>query len=106
MRNLLHTRAKKGSQAHRLQPSDSSGVNPDHLSYFEMLGKLIGVRLWHGEVLPLRLTLPFLKQLLFQLLLERRAATFKKQMANDNRQTDVHLHLRQLAKKLRACALF
>jgi hypothetical protein len=45
MRNLLQTRAKEGSQAHRLQPSDSSGANPDHPSYFEMLGKLVGVSL-------------------------------------------------------------
>jgi ankyrin repeat protein len=71
MCNLLQTKATEGdqAQAHRLQPSDSSDVNPDHLSYFEMLGKLIGLALLHGEILPLRLTIPFLKQLL-QLELE------------------------------------
>ena len=40
MRNLLVCMSTEGAHAHRLQPSSSSGVNPDHLSYFEMLGKL------------------------------------------------------------------
>jgi hypothetical protein len=65
---LLETRASDGSHAHRMQPSESSGrVNPDHLAYFEMLGKLIGVALMQaGGCLCIRFTIPFLKQLLGQ----------------------------------------
>jgi ankyrin repeat protein len=63
---LLESRASDGDHAHRMQPSESSGkVNPDHLAYFEMLGKLIGVALMQaGGCLCIRFTIPFLKQLL------------------------------------------
>jgi hypothetical protein len=63
---LLESCASDGDHAHRMQPSESSGkVNPDHLAYFEMLGKLIGVALMQaGGCLCIRFTIPFLKQLL------------------------------------------
>jgi len=61
---LLSCVEQKGPHAHRVQPNPESGINPDHLSYYEMLGKLIGVGLLQGGCLPVRFTMPFLKQLL------------------------------------------
>ena len=58
----------QGDQACRLQPLPDSDINPDHLSYLEMMGKLIGMVLLHGECMhdQVRFTRPFLKQLLRQ----------------------------------------
>jgi len=65
-RALLQSVQHEGPNAHRLQPSPVSDVNPDHLAYFEMLGTLVGVGIYQGGCLPVRFTLPFLKQLLRQ----------------------------------------
>eukprot|EP00935_MAST-01C_sp_MAST-1C-sp1_P001441 g1441.t1 len=63
-RCLLVTQTTEGEHAHRVQPTPWSGVNPDHLSYFEMLGKLVGVGLMQNTCVPVRFTMPFLKQLI------------------------------------------
>jgi len=51
-----------------LHPASRSGVQPDHLEYFDLVGKLIGVALSSGTVLPARFSTPLLKGLLGQRL--------------------------------------
>lgn len=40
------------------------GVNPDHLSYFHFVGRILGIAVFHGHCLDAGFTLPFYKQLL------------------------------------------
>ena len=47
-----------------LQPSPSSSLNDTHISYFELIGKVIGLALLHGETVPMRFSTPFLKRIL------------------------------------------
>lgn len=47
-----------------LQPSPSSDVNETHISYFELIGKVVGLALLHGETVPMRFSTPFLKRIL------------------------------------------
>ena len=49
-----------------LQINPDSSVNPDHLSYFHFVGRIIGMALFHGHYLDGGFTLPFYKQLLGQ----------------------------------------
>jgi E3 ubiquitin ligase SMURF1/2 len=50
------------------QPLKSSlrilGINPDHLSYFHFVGRILGIAVFHGHCLDAGFTLPFYKQLL------------------------------------------
>lgn len=41
-----------------------SGINPDHLSYFHFVGRILGIAVFHGHCLDAGFTLPFYKQLL------------------------------------------
>jgi len=41
-----------------------TGVNPDHLSYFHFVGRILGIAVFHGHCLDAGFTLPFYKQLL------------------------------------------
>ncbi|XP_060071708.1 E3 ubiquitin-protein ligase SMURF2-like [Ylistrum balloti] len=47
-----------------LQINADSGVNPEHLSYFHFVGRIIGMAIFHGHYLDGGFTLPFYKQLL------------------------------------------
>ncbi|XP_013415244.1 E3 ubiquitin-protein ligase SMURF2-like isoform X1 [Lingula anatina] len=47
-----------------LQINADSGVNPEHLSYFHFVGRIIGMAIYHGHYLDGGFTLPFYKQLL------------------------------------------
>ncbi|KAK2152110.1 hypothetical protein LSH36_339g01013 [Paralvinella palmiformis] len=47
-----------------LQINPDSGINPEHLSYFHFVGRVIGVAVFHCHYLDGGFTLPFYKQLL------------------------------------------
>lgn len=47
-----------------LQINPDSGVNPEHLSYFHFVGRILGIAVFHNHVLDGGFTLPFYKQLL------------------------------------------
>lgn len=47
-----------------LQINPDSGVNPEHLSYFHFVGRIIGLAIFHGHYLDGGFTLPFYKHLL------------------------------------------
>lgn len=47
-----------------LQINTDSGVNPDHLSYFHFVGRILGIAVFHGHCLDGGFTTPFYKQLL------------------------------------------
>ena len=47
-----------------LQINPDSAVNPDHLSYFHFVGRVIGLALFHGHYIDGGFTLPFYKMLL------------------------------------------
>lgn len=51
-----------------LQPSPTSDVQTEDIKYFELIGKVAGLALLHGEVLPMRLSTPFLKRILGHVL--------------------------------------
>lgn len=47
-----------------LQINADSGVNPEHLSYFHFVGRILGMAVFHGHHLDGGFTTPFYKQLL------------------------------------------
>lgn len=47
-----------------LQINPDSGVNPEHLSYFHFVGRIIGLAIFHGHYLDGGFTMPFYKHLL------------------------------------------
>ncbi|XP_071509511.1 E3 ubiquitin-protein ligase SMURF2-like [Diadema setosum] len=47
-----------------LQINPDSGVNPEHLSYFHFVGRVIGLAIFHGHYIDGGFTMPFYKQLL------------------------------------------
>ncbi|KAL5019412.1 hypothetical protein ScPMuIL_005134 [Solemya velum] len=47
-----------------LQINPDSGVNPEHLSYFHFVGRIIGMAVFHGHYLDGGFTMPFYKQLI------------------------------------------
>lgn len=47
-----------------LQINPDSSVNPDHLSYFHFVGRVLGIAVFHGHCLDGGFTTPFYKQLL------------------------------------------
>jgi len=47
-----------------LQINADSGINPDHLSYFHFVGRIIGIALFHGHYIDGGFTMPFYKMLL------------------------------------------
>ncbi|XP_053684395.1 E3 ubiquitin-protein ligase SMURF2 [Sabethes cyaneus] len=53
-----------GDDRYSLQINPDSGVNPDHLSYFHFVGRILGIAVFHNHVLDGGFTLPFYKQLL------------------------------------------
>ncbi|XP_065659340.1 E3 ubiquitin-protein ligase SMURF2 isoform X2 [Hydra vulgaris] len=53
----------KDSQ-YTLEVNPDSGVNPDHLSYFHFVGRIVGIAVFHHHYLDGGFTMPFYKQLL------------------------------------------
>jgi E3 ubiquitin ligase SMURF1/2 len=47
-----------------LQINPDSAINPDHLSYFHFVGRIIGIAIFHGHYIDGGFTLPFYKMLL------------------------------------------
>jgi E3 ubiquitin ligase SMURF1/2 len=47
-----------------LQINSDSGINPDHLSYFHFVGRIIGMAVFHGHYIDGGFTMPFYKMLL------------------------------------------
>ena len=47
-----------------LQINADSGINPDHLSYFHFVGRIIGMAVFHGHYVDGGFTMPFYKMLL------------------------------------------
>ncbi|CAH1794803.1 unnamed protein product [Owenia fusiformis] len=47
-----------------LQINPDSGVNPEHLSYFHFVGRVMGLAIFHSHYLDGGFTLPFYKQML------------------------------------------
>ncbi|KPM09387.1 E3 ubiquitin-protein ligase SMURF2-like protein [Sarcoptes scabiei] len=47
-----------------LQINPDSSINPDHLSYFHFVGRVIGIAVFHGHYIDGGFTLPFYKMLL------------------------------------------
>lgn len=47
-----------------LQINPASSINPDHLSYFKFIGRLIAMALFHGKFIYSGFTIPFYKQML------------------------------------------
>jgi len=52
-----------------LQINADSGVNPDHLSYFHFVGRIIGVAIFHGHHIDAGFTTPFYKMMLGKTIL-------------------------------------
>uniref|UniRef100_A0AC35TLM2 E3 ubiquitin-protein ligase n=1 Tax=Rhabditophanes sp. KR3021 TaxID=114890 RepID=A0AC35TLM2_9BILA len=53
-----------GSNNYSLQINSASFVNPDHLKYFEFIGRFIAMALFHGKFIYSGFTLPFYKKML------------------------------------------
>ncbi len=47
-----------------LQINPDSSINPDHLSYFHFVGRIIGMAVFHGHHIDGGFTTPFYKMLL------------------------------------------
>ena len=47
-----------------LQINPDSHVNPDHLSYFHFVGRILGMAVYHGHYIDGGFTMPLYKQLL------------------------------------------
>jgi HECT-domain (ubiquitin-transferase) len=48
----------------QLQINPDSGINPDHLSYFHFVGRIIGLAVFHGHHIDGGFAMPFYKMLL------------------------------------------
>lgn len=53
-----------------LQINPDSAVNPDHLSYFHFVGRIIGMSIFHGHYIDGGFTMPFYKVCTFCLFLQ------------------------------------
>ncbi|TKR89627.1 hypothetical protein L596_013698 [Steinernema carpocapsae] len=57
-----------GTNNYNLQINPASFVNPDHLRYFEFIGRFIAMALFHGKFIDSGFTMPFYKMLLHKKL--------------------------------------
>jgi E3 ubiquitin-protein ligase NEDD4 len=71
-----------------LQINPVSGVNPEHLNYFEFVGRVLGLGIFHRRFLDVNFSVPFRKMFLK-----------KKVTLADLGSVDVELH-RRLTKML------
>ncbi|TKR96458.1 hypothetical protein L596_010472 [Steinernema carpocapsae] len=53
-----------GTSNYSLQINPASFVNPDHLKYFEFIGRFIAMALFHGKFIYSGFTMPFYKKML------------------------------------------
>ncbi|PAV62280.1 hypothetical protein WR25_14773 [Diploscapter pachys] len=53
-----------GNNNYSLQINPASFVNPDHLKYFEFIGRFIAMALFHGKFIYSGFTMPFYKKML------------------------------------------
>ncbi|XP_043937716.1 NEDD4-like E3 ubiquitin-protein ligase WWP2 isoform X2 [Protopterus annectens] len=53
-----------GKNNYCLQINPASSINPDHLTYFRFIGRLIAMALYHGKFIDTGFTLPFYKRML------------------------------------------
>jgi len=51
-------------ETNTLEINSNSSINPEHLSYFKFIGKVIGIAIYHGHYLDGGFTLPFYKKIL------------------------------------------
>ena len=49
-------------ETNTLEINANSAINPNHLSYFKFIGKIIGIAIYHGHYLDGGFTLPFYKK--------------------------------------------
>lgn len=54
--------AASGNYTMSINPN--SGVNPEHLSYFQFIGRVIGLAVFHNKFIDCGFALPFYKQML------------------------------------------
>jgi E3 ubiquitin-protein ligase NEDD4 len=47
-----------------LRINPASGINPDHLSYFKFIGRIVGLAIFHGRFLDVFLVPSFYKMIL------------------------------------------
>lgn len=47
-----------------LEVNPASSINPEHMSYFHFVGRIVGMAVFHGHYIDAGFTLPFYKQLL------------------------------------------
>lgn len=47
-----------------LEVNPNSSINPDHISYFYFVGRIVGMAIFHGHYIDAGFTLPFYKQIL------------------------------------------
>ncbi|XP_022240934.1 NEDD4-like E3 ubiquitin-protein ligase WWP1 isoform X2 [Limulus polyphemus] len=53
-----------GKNNYSLQINPASSVNPDHISYFQFIGRFVAMALFHGKFIYSGFTLPFYKRML------------------------------------------
>ncbi|VDK49322.1 unnamed protein product [Gongylonema pulchrum] len=53
-----------GANNYSLQINPASFINPDHLKYFEYIGRFIAMALFHGKFIYSGFTMPFYKKML------------------------------------------
>ncbi|XP_025778919.1 E3 ubiquitin-protein ligase SMURF1 [Puma concolor] len=61
---VLHRLLLGSSRLYMLQINPDSSINPDHLSYFHFVGRIMGLAVFHGHYINGGFTVPFYKQLL------------------------------------------
>eukprot|EP01134_Creolimax_fragrantissima_P001928 CFRG1928T1 len=52
------------SDIYTLQISPNSGINPDHLQYFEFIGRIVGMAVFHGKLIDAFFIPPFYRKML------------------------------------------
>ena len=52
------------------QPNSHSDINPDHLSYFRFAGRMMGLAIFHCQLLSVYFTRSFYKHILGELAIE------------------------------------
>ena len=53
-----------GNSNYALEINPASGVNPEHLTYFRFVGRVIAMALYHGKFIDNSFSMPFYKQML------------------------------------------
>jgi len=86
------------------QPCSNSSINPDHLSYFQFAGRILGLALYHRQLVNVSFTLSFYKHLLGTKVSYKDVASIDPEYAKnlqwilDNDVTDLGLELNFLVE--------